>query len=328
MYNSPIASKLDPLDRTHPRPVLMPKAVIYLKALAASLIWGTSFVASKIVLQEVHPATLTWTRFSIGVLVLGSAVVLRKQFVVPPKKEWGFFVLFGFLGIAFHQWLQANGMVTSAASTTSWIVATTPIFFAIFAWPILKERVSPLAMLGIALAAVGVLLVISKGDWQALSLGQFGQPGDFLILISAPNWAIFSIYSRRGMQSHPAALMIFWLMLIGVAFTSVLFFTGSGPAELAQLSVRGWSAAVYLGVFCSGLAYIFWYDALSALSATQTGAFLYLEPISTVIVAALLLDEKITPASMLGGAIILFGVYLVNNSGRQPAAALATSKKP
>jgi drug/metabolite transporter (DMT)-like permease len=290
----------------------MSKSLPYLKALAAALIWGTSFVASKIVLKEAQPLTLTWIRFGIGVAIIGASVGLRRQFAVPQKKEWLFFLGFGFLGITFHQWLQATGMVTSAASTTSWIVATTPVFFALLAWPVLRERIGWSAAIGILLAAGGVLVVVSKGQLQTLSLKGFGAPGDFLILLSSINWAVFSIFSRRGLKDHPAARMIFWLMLCGWLFTGILFLAGPGPADLGSLTPKGWMAAVYLGIFCSGVAYILWYDALEALSATGAGVFLYLEPLATLIAAYFLLGEDITWASIAGGAAILVGVYLVN----------------
>ena len=76
----------------------------------------------------------------------------------------------------------------------------------------------------------------------------------------------------------------------------------------------GWIAILFLGVLCSGIAYIFWYDALKFLPVAQTGAFLYLEPVVTVIVAALVIKESILLATLLGGIIILIGVWLVNRT--------------
>lgn len=67
----------------------------------------------------------------MGIIILGIVVALRKQFVLPNKSEWGYFALLGFLGITLHQWLQSNALITSEASTTAWIVATTPVFMAL-----------------------------------------------------------------------------------------------------------------------------------------------------------------------------------------------------
>ncbi len=248
----------------------------------------------------------------MGVLILGLAVILRRQFTLPSKKEWAYFALLGFLGITFHQWLQSNGLQTSEAGTTAWIVATTPVFMALLGWFILKERPGWTKTVGILLAFFGVLVVVSKGDLTSISIGKFGAPGDILILISAVNWAVFSALSRRGLRLHSASLMMFYVISFGWLFTSLLFLQTNGFAEITELTINGWMAVGFLGVFCSGLAYIAWYDALKALTSAQAGVFLYIEPLVAVVVAFFFLDEAITPASVLGGAVILFGVWLVN----------------
>jgi drug/metabolite transporter (DMT)-like permease len=293
-----------------------PKLLPLLEALFAVSVWGASFIATKVALQDVKPVTVIWLRFGMGVIVLSLAVTVRKQFALPKKNEWPYFALLGFLGVAFHHWLQSTGLVTSRASTTAWIVATTPVFMALLGWLALKEKLGPLQISGILLAALGVLLVVTDGDLASLSLGQFGQPGDVLVLFSSVNWAVFSVLSRRGLAVHPATRMMFYVMTLGWLFTNLLLFAGPGLSEISNLSPNGWLGVSFLGVFCSGLAYIAWYDALQALPAGQVGAFLYLEPPVAVIIAAVILTEAITWAALLGGAIILFGVWLVNRNQR------------
>lgn len=285
------------------------------KVTFAVVVWGASFIATKVALRDVQPITIVWLRFAMGVIILGVAVALRGQFALIPVRELGYFAALGFLGVTFHQWLQSNGLVTAQATTTAWIVATTPIFIALLAWLVLKERLGWRRVTGIGLAAVGVLLVVSRGDWRALAAGNIGTPGDFLILLSAPNWAIFSVLSRRGLNAHPAARMMFYVMGIGWLFISVLFFAESGLAEVGQLTPDGWLGVGFLGIACSGLAYIFWYDALQIVPASQVGVFLYLEPLVAVIVAAMILEESFGLVAMAGGAIIVLGVWLVNRPG-------------
>jgi drug/metabolite transporter (DMT)-like permease len=287
--------------------------IVYVEALGAVIIWGGTFIATKVALRDVSPATIVWMRFGLGVIVLGAAVLLRKQFVLPAKSELGYFAMLGFLGVTFHQWLQANGLVTAQASTTAWIVATTPVFMALLGWLILREKLGWLRSGGILLAALGVLLIVSGGNILALFAGKEGTLGDVLVMISAPNWAVFSVLSRRGLQSHPAARMMFFVMTLGWLFTSAwIFGLGPGLREIPKLTPPGWISILLLGVFGSGLAYIAWYDALQALPASQLGAFLYIEPLVTVVIAAIILGESFTFISLLGGGIILFGVYLVN----------------
>lgn len=290
------------------------------KALLTVIIWGATFVATKIALQEVSPATVVWLRFAMGLVVLGIAAGLRNELSMPARGELGYLALLGFIGVAFHQWLQANGLLTAQATTTAWIVATTPIFIVLLGRIILSERVSSIQGIGIGLAALGVLLVVTKGDAAALFMGRVATTGDVLVLISALNWAVYTVLSRRGLARMPAAKMIFYVMLSGWLFVTVwLLGFGPGIREFGQLSMRGWTSIAGLGILGSGLAYIMYYDALRELPASQLGVFLNIEPLVTMLLAAPLLNEPITMLTLLGGGLILAGIYLVNR--RQEAAA-------
>lgn len=284
----------------------------YFEATFAAVVWGASFIATKVALKDVSPITIVWLRFGMGLLVLGAAVALRKEFSLPKKNEWGYFALLGFLGITFHQWLQSNGLQTSEAGTTAWIVATTPVFMAILGWLILKEGLSLVKIFGIALAFFGVLLVVSDGNLASISIGKFGAPGDILILVSAVNWAVVSVLSRRGLKTTSASLFVFYMMLFGWLFASALFVGNGLIVEVPELTFNGWLGITFLGIFCSGLAYIAWYDALQALTTASTGVFLYIESLIAMVVAFFILNEAITIASLVGGGVILFGVWLVN----------------
>ncbi|MCC6298814.1 MAG: DMT family transporter [Anaerolineales bacterium] len=289
-------------------------ALPILEAVFAATMWGASFIATKVALEDVSPITIVWLRFAMGLLVLGAAVATRKQFSLPKKNEWGYFAALGFLGITFHQWLQSNGLQTSEAGTTAWIVASTPIFMALLGWLVLKEGLNLVKILGIGLAFVGVLLVVSDGNPASLRIGTFGAPGDALILVSAVNWAVVSALSRHGLKTHNAGLFVFYMMAFGWLFTSALFVANGLYIEIPALTFNGWLGITFLGVFCSGLAYIAWYDALQALTTASTGAFLYIEPIVAMIVAFFVLGEAITVAALAGGGVILLGVWLVNKA--------------
>jgi drug/metabolite transporter (DMT)-like permease len=110
--------------------------------------------------------------------------------------------------------------------------------------------------------------------------------------------------------------MMFFVMSFGWLFTSILFFSTSGFGQISSIPWDGWIAILFLGILCSGVAYIFWYDALKDLPVAQTGAFLYLEPIVTVIVASIVLSEALLLASAIGGITILIGVWLVNRPSK------------
>jgi drug/metabolite transporter (DMT)-like permease len=291
---------------------LHPRFIPILKALVAVLVWGASFIATKVVLADISPIAIVWLRFAAGFAILGVTVAARRELALVRPGELAYFALLGFLGITLHQWLQSNGLQTAQASTTAWIVSTTPVFIALLGFLVLGERIGWARAGGITLAAAGVFLVVGKGRIDTLWSGGFGTPGDRLILLSAPNWAVFSVLSRRGLKRHPAARMMFYVMGLGWLFTTPLLFRGPGLDEVAHLTAAGWAGLVFLGVFCSGVAYIFWYDALRAMPVSQVGALLYLEPLVAVVTARLVLGEAIAGVSLAGGALILAGVWVVD----------------
>jgi drug/metabolite transporter (DMT)-like permease len=293
------------------------KLTAQIKLFTAIVIWGGSFIATKIAVREVSPVTVVWTRFLIGILILGWFAWRHKELSIPTFKDGLEFLWLGFLGITLHQWLQSSGLVTSEAATTAWIVSTTPVFMALLGWLFLKEKMTPGLILGITAATFGVLLVVTKGDFGSMFSGSFGQPGDILILISAPNWAVFSVMSHPTLQRHSAIKTTFYVLFFGWLLTSIQFFAGGKWVEFSQLGLSGWLSIAFLGIFCSAVSYIFYNDGLQILPASQVGAFLYLEPLVATLIAAVILSEQIMLATLAGGALILFGVWLVNRRPEQ-----------
>ena len=291
-----------------------------LKALFAVVVWGASFIATKIALRDIQPATLIWLRFAVGLAVIGAFIAIRKESIRISRGSLASFAVLGFFGIALHQWLQATGLITAQASTTAWIVSTIPVFIAILGWLALRETLGVIRTGGIVLAMAGVLLVVAHGDLRGLLMGQSFGRGDLLILLSAPNWAVFTILSRKVLQRHPAMVTMFYVMLTGWVYTSVLFFAENGIADLAHITLSTVMSLGFLGILCTGIAYAYWYDALKVVPAARIGSLLYVEPLVAVVVAALLLHEPILLAVLLGGVMILAGVWMVNRPERKRAS--------
>lgn len=292
----------------------------YAGLVLAVVFWGASFVAAKMALRELSPATLTFARFGVGLIVLLATVLLRKDFRPVARRDLPLLALLGLLGVAFHQWLQATGLQTAAASISSWIVATIPIFVALLGRAFLGERLGWWRVLGIGIAGAGTIEVASGGQLSALVSGQAGTVGDALMAISAVNWAVFTILSKRvlsggdGGNAGKASPLTNTLVMMAFGWLATLPWAAwdGGWRALSSLSGQGWVALLFLGVACSGLAYLFWYDGLRVVDATQVGGFLYLEPLVTSVLALPLLGEPLSAALGLGGAAILLGVWMVN----------------
>jgi drug/metabolite transporter (DMT)-like permease len=189
---------------------------------------------------------------------------------------------------------------------------------AMMGWLLLREKLGWQTVSGILLAAAGVLLVISRGDFTGFSNGGIGKPGDLLISVSAPNWALFSVLSRPALRRHSPIKVTFFVILFGWLLSGIPFAASASWQEFSRLSVQGWTSVLYLGVLCSSVAYIFYYDGLHQLPASRVGAFLYLEPLFATLIAALVLSEHIFLTTVLGGVFILLGVWLVEHTNRFP----------
>lgn len=285
---------------------------IALKAFLAIAFWGASFVATKLVLDELSPITIIVLRFALGTGILFSVVSLKREWVPIHKRDFGWFLFLGVNGIFVHQLLQVNGLVSTSATNTGWMVALIPIFTALLAWLLLREAFGAAQLLGLGLAGVGTLLVVSRGEFGSGSIGLPATRGDLLVFLSAPNWAIFSVLSKRILTRYPPAFMMALTMGLGWLMLLPLFIRSAGWQELANLTQEGWAGLLFLGLLCSGVAYIFWYDALDVAAAGQVASFLYLEPLVTLVVAILLLHERPALATLLGGILILTGVWRVN----------------
>jgi drug/metabolite transporter (DMT)-like permease len=283
------------------------------KVLLTLFFWGSSFVAIKITLREVSPITLVALRFGIGVLVLIPIILVRGQFHWPSRNDIPWLVFLGLIGVTIHQLLQSNGLLTTTAINSGWIVSLIPIFTAILAWLILHELFTWQKIFGLGLATCGVFLVISRGQ---LSEGIFKIPatfGDILLLLSAPNWALFTVFSKRVMLRLSPALSVMYIMVFGWLAVLPLFFGTGNWVEVSHLTLVGWGSLLFLGIFASGLAYIFWFDALNDIGASRLTSFQYLQPLITLITAVWILDESIMWITLLGGFITLAGVWLVNH---------------
>jgi len=285
----------------------------YWKPVFAVVVWGASFIATKIALEEITPLTIILLRLMLASVLLASlAVYSGKSFTINLKNHGSIFILA--LIAAFHLWIQVTGMQYTTAANTGWIIGTAPIFMAIVGFIVFKESLSPVRIFGILLAFFGLLLLISKGDLSSIDF--LSNKGDFLILASAFTWSIYSAVNKKISLSYSPLLTILFLFLMMAIIISPFSINSIAVQSVIALSAKGWIAIFFLGIFCSGVAYVLWAQALKEMDSVKVGAFLYFEPFVTVFAAWLILKEEITFMMILSGIIISIGVILVNFSVR------------
>jgi len=272
-------------------------------------------------LKEVHPFTLLTLRFGIGgFLLLLVQLQKDKRFLKAFSfKDWVSIILLAIVGVSGHTLLQAYGLLYTTAINTGWIVAIIPIFITIVARFYLGEPITIRKIGGIIFGFLGVFLVISKGVFS-LSIFGFGSTfGDFLILISTLTWTAFTVGGRGILSRFPPLAAITPIMIVGCLVTLPFTWLKWEWHILFQLSLSGWMSVLFLGIFCSGLAYLFWYSALEKKDSSIVGMYLYLEPFVTLIGAYLLLNEEIKWITLMGGGMILLGIYLATRKNLSPS---------
>ena len=281
-------------------------------ALGAVILWGFSFIATKVALREVHPFTLLTLRFGIGgFLLLLVQLQKDKRFLKTfSSKDWFSIAFLAIIGISGHTLLQAYGLLYTTAINTGWIIAIMPIFITIAARLFLGEAITARKIIGILVGFFGIFLVISKGVFS-FSLFCFGSTfGDLLVLISVLTWTAFTVGGRGFLSRFSPLAAITPIMIVGCLIILPFTWLKWEWNSLSHLSLSGWMGILFLGIFCSGLAYLFWYSALEKKDSSIVGMYLYLEPFVTLIGAYLLLNEEIRWITLIGGGMILLGVYL------------------
>jgi len=285
------------------------KSIRYLLILLAVVFWGTSFVATKTLLLEIEPVTIIILRLIIAsILLTFIAVSTKRNFSLNIKSHGWIFILA--LIAVFHLWIQVTGLQYTTASNTGWIIGTAPIFMAIMGLIFYKEKITLIALSGILLAVAGLLILFGKGD--ITNIGFMENRGDLLVLGSAFTWGVYSTVNKKISLSYSPLMTILYLFLMMAIIIIPFNLNSETIASIVHLSWIGWLMVLFLGLFCSGVAYVIWAQALRDMESAKVGAFLYLEPLVTVAAAGLFLKEEITLLMIFSGLLITIGVFLVN----------------
>lgn len=292
---------------------------IYLGLAIGSLVWGTSFAAAKISLRELSPLNLVILRFGLASILFAAILGCRRDRPRLPWHDVPRFLVLGFLVIASYFYLQFVALRYTSTVSSSLMIATSPVFTALISHLTGRERLRGLAAVGIATAFAGMVLIVTNGRWSGL-LGSDSWKGDVLLLLNAVVWASFTVYGRTLMQTYSPLVAIAYVQMAGTLLLLPLAFlpTPLAPqplvAQLRTLTWPTWVAALHLAAPCSVLGYVVWYRGVAALGAVRTSVFSYINPLFAITAAILLLHEPLTALTLVGGALILLGVYTTNRT--------------
>lgn len=285
-----------------------------LALLTAILLWGSTFIVTRVVLNQVGPFVLTFLRFLIGLAVLlpfACREGFRPSLVIKPAFLW-----FGLTGIALFYGFQNLGLVFTSAGSAALIEASIPAVTALLSYLVLKEQIASWRMAGIALTVLGVALV---GGTRPAGFGALTPVGNLLVFAAVLSFAVYTIQGKRLVASYPPVVTTAASFGAGLLF---LFPVAIGELFLSGLprpSVAGWGIVLYLGIGTSALTLFLWNYALQYVEASAAALYTSLVPVAGI-GFALLFGESTNWVQVAGGALAIAGVSLGSRTGHRSEA--------
>lgn len=299
------------------------KAKDWLTFWAVGLIWGTSFLWIKIAVADVTPLVLVGLRTMLGALGLGTIIYLNRKkmpsWQILRGKLWNFIIL-GFFDIALPWALISWGEQYIDSGIASILNSVMPLFTIIIAPLMIKEeRITLPKAVGLIAGFIGVVFLISpgiQGGWNANLLGQGA------CLLASISYAFSIVYIRKYCTGLPPELVAFMQIFIGSLMIWTFTFATQGQPVLPKLPIT-WFAITWLGLLGSCLAFILYYGLLEQIGPTRVSLVTYVMPLMSVILGIIVLGEPFYWQAVIGGLLILAGIYLGNYKSKVKEPVIA-----
>lgn len=283
----------------------------YLALSAVCFFWGTTWIASKQGVKYVPPLQMAGIRQSIGGIIY-ILFFLKQGTGLPKGKNWWPIIIMSFLNFMLSNGLSTWGVKYISAGLGAIIGAIVPLWIVVIGLFSKKEKAGIKSIIGLLLGFSGICVIFYE------HLLDFLNPdfrfGILLSLTASLTWAFGTIYTKHQAKNFNPYFGIGLQMLIsGIVMYSISASTGM-YVPVATIAWQGWAAIAYLVLFGSLLSFVAYLYALQHLPTSQASIYAYINPVVAVLLGALIFSEKLTSFIIIGGAITLYGVYLVNNS--------------
>lgn len=279
----------------------------HIAALITILIWGTTFISTKILLAEFTPMEVLFFRFLLGLILL--SLIYPKRLKLNNIKQEFTFAAAGLCGICLYYLFENIALTYTLASNVGVIISIAPFFTAILSHIFMKsdEKLKVKFFVGFLVAITGICLV-SFND----KTFEINPIGDILSIVAAVVWSFYSLLTRKisnyGYNIIQATRRIF---VYGIIFMIPFLFVFNFNLDFKKfINTEYILNFLYLGIGASALCFVTWNYAVKKLGAVKTSVYIYIVPIITVATSVIVLDEKITLVSVLGTVLTLTGLFL------------------
>lgn len=278
----------------------------HLAALFTVAVWGATFVSTKVLIaNSLTPAEIFLLRFALAYVCIRP--LARGKMWAANLRDECLLAAAGVCGGSLYFLTENIALEYAPASNVSLIVCTAPVWTAVLLSLFYRsERMTRRQITGSALAFAGMVLVVLNGRFVL----HLSPRGDMLALSAALLWMVYSLVIKRIGGRYPALFITRKVFFYGLVTILPVFAFRPFSVEWAILARPVvWSNLLFLGVVASMLCYVLWNAAMHRLGAVRTTNYIYINPLVTIVVAALAIGERITPAALAGAALILYGMW-------------------
>lgn len=279
----------------------------HISAFVTIIIWGTTFISTKILLSDFAPIEILFIRFVLGLAAL--IIISPKLFKLKSSKEELIFAGAGLSGICLYYLLENIALTHTMASNVGVIISTAPFFTAILSHIFIKnnEKLKVNFFVGFGIAIAGICLISFNG-----TKAQLNPHGDILALVAAFVWAVYSLLTKKissfGYNTIHTTRRIF---TYGIIFMLPLLFVFDFKFNINKIfDMKNLLNLLYLSLGASALCFVTWSYAVKKLGAIKTSVYIYLVPVITILTSVLFLEEKLTAISVTGTVFTLIGLFV------------------
>lgn len=292
-----------------------------IKLVMAAMFWGGTFTAGSVLIQTVPLITAAFGRFLVAaVLLVWLSTRLEGGLPRLSRSQVTITAALGLTGIFFYNIFFLSALSYIPASRTSLFVSLTPIVTTLLASMIFRERLHLKSWLGIGVALIGAMIVITRGDLagalQDIRL-TFGK-GETMMLLAVLSWAAYTLISRIAMESLSPLAATTYATLWGLAFLALGAAREASSVQWSTLSWQTFSALLYLGSAGTVVAFMWYQEGIRAIGPSRTAVFTNLVPAFGVPLSAIILSEDLLISMLLGGIVSIVGVTLTNQKQSRP----------
>lgn len=287
----------------------MKKTLPYITIVLAMLLWAISPIATKYALSSLYPLTLVTIRFLLAVAIMFFIGLLSHSLQTIDKKHIPVFLLGGFVQPFLYYIFESYGLRLSASPTVSEVLlSTSPVLAPLFAYILLKERVTWNNILGILLSTAGVLLMLTAGN-SVFSIGSLW--GVMLLMLAVVAAVLYTIVLRKIPARYNSLTIVFYVQLSSLIFFIPMWAILDMPyLHQMQFTWQPLCAVLYLAVFASVTAFIMFCYTVRCIGVTRANAFNNIRPVFTALIMLCFFSEQLPTGKWLAMALVIVGLFI------------------